>query len=159
LAWALENGVTDGVWGATTPEERSPSGPCPGRTTTSQEDDGGEGYQPAEHAEQEIRTQAAQGKATRISAALELAIAQARRELRSRETQREVSASEVVAFCDRWKVVRGRSQDAGHGPEGHQLPLAPSASSSSPAWAAAEAVDRSGDGNDPVVETNVRFRR
>src|SRR5712671_2630168 len=38
----------------------------PRRTTTSQEDDDAEGYQPAEHAEQEIRAQAAQGKANRI---------------------------------------------------------------------------------------------
>ncbi len=66
LAWALENGVTDGVWGATTPDERRAIRTLPRRTTTSQEDDDGEGYQPAEHAEQEIRAQAAQGKATRI---------------------------------------------------------------------------------------------
>ena len=66
LAWALENGVTDGVWGATTPDERRAIRSLPRRTTTSQEDDDGEGYQPAEHAGQEIRAQAAQGKATRI---------------------------------------------------------------------------------------------
>ena len=66
LAWALENGVTDGVWGATTPDERRAIRTLPRRTTTSQEDDDAEGYQPAEHAEQEIRAQAAQGKATRI---------------------------------------------------------------------------------------------
>ena len=94
LAWALVNGITDGVWGATTPDERRAIRTLPRRTTTSQEDDDGEGYQPAQHAEQEIRAQAAQGKATRISAALELAMDLAGRELRSLEMQRDVSASE-----------------------------------------------------------------
>jgi WhiB family transcriptional regulator, redox-sensing transcriptional regulator len=66
LAWALENGVTDGVWGGTTPNERRAIRTPSRRMSTSQEDDNGEGYQPAEHAEQGIRAQAAQGKATRI---------------------------------------------------------------------------------------------
>ena len=41
LAWALENGVTDGVWGATTPDERRAIRTLPRRTTTSREDDDG----------------------------------------------------------------------------------------------------------------------
>jgi hypothetical protein len=63
--------------------------------STSQEDDDSESYQPAEHEEQGIRAQAAQGKATRNFMALELAMDLVGRELRSRETQRDVSASEV----------------------------------------------------------------
>jgi len=66
LAWALDNRVIDGVWGGTTGEERRAMRSLPRRMTTSQEDDKGEGYQPTEHEEQGIRTQAAQGKATRI---------------------------------------------------------------------------------------------
>jgi len=65
LAWALENGVTDGVWGATTQDERRAIRTHPRTMSTSQEDDDSESYQPAEHEEQGIRTQAAQGKATR----------------------------------------------------------------------------------------------
>ena len=66
LAWALVNGVTDGVWGGTTPNERRAIQTLSRRMSTSQEDDNGESYQPAEHPEQGIRAQAAQGKATRI---------------------------------------------------------------------------------------------
>jgi WhiB family redox-sensing transcriptional regulator len=65
LAWALDNGVTDGVWGDTTPDERRAIRSLPRRMSTSQEDDDGESYQPAEHVEQRIREQAAQGKAAR----------------------------------------------------------------------------------------------
>jgi WhiB family redox-sensing transcriptional regulator len=66
LAWALQNRVTDGVWGGTTEDERRAIRRLPRRMSTSQEDDNGESYQPAEHGEQEIRGQAAQTKATRI---------------------------------------------------------------------------------------------
>jgi WhiB family redox-sensing transcriptional regulator len=66
LAWALDNRVTDGVWGGTTREERRAMRSLPRRMTTSQEDDCGEEDQPTEHEEQGIRAQAAQGKATRI---------------------------------------------------------------------------------------------
>jgi WhiB family transcriptional regulator, redox-sensing transcriptional regulator len=66
LAWALDNRVTDGVWGGTTGEERRAMRSLPTRMTTSQEDDGGEEDQPTEHEEQGIRAQAAQGKASRI---------------------------------------------------------------------------------------------
>jgi WhiB family redox-sensing transcriptional regulator len=66
LAWALDNRVTDGVWGGTTGEERRAMRSPPRRMTTSQEGDGGEEDQPTEHEEQGIRAQAAQGKATRI---------------------------------------------------------------------------------------------
>jgi WhiB family redox-sensing transcriptional regulator len=65
LAWALENGVTDGVWGGTTQDERRAIRSHPRRMSTSQEDDDGESYQPAEHGQQGIRARAAQGKATR----------------------------------------------------------------------------------------------
>ena len=66
LAWALDNRVTDGVWGGTTGEERRAMRSPPRRITASQEGDGGEEDQPTEHEEQGIRAQAAQGKATRI---------------------------------------------------------------------------------------------
>jgi WhiB family redox-sensing transcriptional regulator len=65
LAWALDNGVTDGVWGGTTPDERHASRILPRRMAISQEDDDGESYHPAEHAEQGVRAPTAQGKATR----------------------------------------------------------------------------------------------
>jgi hypothetical protein len=93
LAWALDNRVIDGVWGGTTGEERHAMRSLPRRMTTSQEDDDGEGHQPTEHGAQGIHAQAAQGKATRISAALELAMNLVLREPRSREIQRDVSAS------------------------------------------------------------------
>lgn len=66
LAWALDNGVIDGVWGGTTGDERRAMRRPPRRMTTSQEDHDGEEHQPAEHEEQGIRAQAAPGKATRI---------------------------------------------------------------------------------------------
>jgi WhiB family redox-sensing transcriptional regulator len=66
LSWALDNGVTDGVWGGTTEDERRAIRSLPRTMATSQEDDDGESYQPAEQREQGIRAQAAQGKATRI---------------------------------------------------------------------------------------------
>jgi WhiB family transcriptional regulator, redox-sensing transcriptional regulator len=66
LAWALDQGVTDGVWGGTTGDERRAIRSLSRRMSTSQEDNDDERYQPAERAEQEIRAQAAQGKATRI---------------------------------------------------------------------------------------------
>jgi len=95
LAWALENRVIDGVWGGTTGEERRAMRSLPRRMTTSQEDDDGEGHQPTEQGEQAIRAQAAQGKQPEFSAALELAMNLVRREPRSQEIQRDVSASEI----------------------------------------------------------------
>jgi WhiB family redox-sensing transcriptional regulator len=66
LAWALDNGVSDGVWGGTTEDERRAIRSLPRRMSTSREDDDGESYQPAGHGEQGIPAQAAQGKATRV---------------------------------------------------------------------------------------------
>jgi len=48
LAWALDNGITDGVWGGTTEDERRAIRSLHRRTSTSQTDDAGESYQPAE---------------------------------------------------------------------------------------------------------------
>lgn len=47
LAWALDNGVTDGVWGGTSEDERRAIHSLPRRMSISQEDDDGESYQPA----------------------------------------------------------------------------------------------------------------
>src|ERR1700745_817556 len=55
LAWALDNGVTDGVWGGTTEDERRAIQSLPRTISTCQGDDDGESYQPAEHGEQGIR--------------------------------------------------------------------------------------------------------
>ena len=41
LAWALDHGVTDGVWGGTTADERrGPSGASPKRRQSARNDDG-----------------------------------------------------------------------------------------------------------------------
>jgi WhiB family transcriptional regulator, redox-sensing transcriptional regulator len=66
LAWALENGVTDGVWGGTTEDERRVIRSLSRRKTISKEDDNDKIYHPAERGEDGIRAQAAQSKATRI---------------------------------------------------------------------------------------------
>jgi WhiB family redox-sensing transcriptional regulator len=66
LAWALDNDVSDGVWGGTTEDERRAIRSLPRRMSASQEDDDGESYQSAEYGEQGIRAQAAQTKATRL---------------------------------------------------------------------------------------------
>ena len=42
LAWALDQGVTDGVWGGSTEDERRAIRTLPRRMTISQEDDDGE---------------------------------------------------------------------------------------------------------------------
>jgi WhiB family transcriptional regulator, redox-sensing transcriptional regulator len=67
LAWALDHGVTDGVWGATTPAERRAIRALPRTTTPRQDDDDGGGDQPAGHAAQDIRAPAARRPATRMS--------------------------------------------------------------------------------------------
>jgi WhiB family redox-sensing transcriptional regulator len=92
LAWALDHGVTDGVWGGTTEDERRAIRRLPRRLTISQEDDGGNSYHPAEHAEHGIRAPSAQGQATRIAAAVELSADLVRRELRPPEIPRAPSA-------------------------------------------------------------------
>jgi WhiB family redox-sensing transcriptional regulator len=66
LAWALDHGVTDGVWGGTTEDERRAVWRLTRMLEITQEDDGGNSYHPAEHAQLGIRAQAAPGKAARI---------------------------------------------------------------------------------------------
>ena len=66
LAWALDHGVTDGVRGGTTEDQRRAIRSLPKTLTSSQEDDDGGSYHPAERREHAIRTPAAQAKATRI---------------------------------------------------------------------------------------------
>jgi WhiB family redox-sensing transcriptional regulator len=66
LAWALDNGVTDGVWGGTTPDERRAIRSRSRRKTARKEDDNDTSNHPAEHGEHGIRAQAAQSKATQI---------------------------------------------------------------------------------------------
>lgn len=51
LAWALDHGVTDGVWGGATEDERRASRRLLRRMTIGEEDDSGNSYYPAEHAE------------------------------------------------------------------------------------------------------------
>ena len=48
LTWALENGVADGVWGGTTPDERRIIRSLSRRTTNSKADGDDKSYHPAE---------------------------------------------------------------------------------------------------------------
>jgi len=66
LAWALENGVTDGVWGGTTEDEQRAIRSLSRRKRTSKEDNGGETYRPAGHGEHGIRAQSPPARATWI---------------------------------------------------------------------------------------------
>lgn len=66
LAWALENGVADGVWGGTTPDERRIIRSLSRRTTNSKADGDDKSYHPAERREHGIRARAARGKAAGI---------------------------------------------------------------------------------------------
>jgi WhiB family transcriptional regulator, redox-sensing transcriptional regulator len=66
LAWALDHGVTDGVWGGTTEDQRRAIRSLSTTMTSSQEDDDGGSYHPAERREHAIRTPPAQAKATWI---------------------------------------------------------------------------------------------
>ena len=66
LAWALDQPITDGVWGGTTEDERRSIRSLWRSTTTSQEGDDDNGYQRAEHREHGTRARAAQTQATGI---------------------------------------------------------------------------------------------
>jgi WhiB family transcriptional regulator, redox-sensing transcriptional regulator len=66
LAWALDHGVTDGVWGGATEDERRAIRRLTKKSETIREDDESYGCHPAEHGEYGIRAQAAQAKATGI---------------------------------------------------------------------------------------------
>lgn len=95
LAWALENGVTDGVWGGTTQDERrairSLLEECqPARKTTMAKVISQQSMDNREYVRGLLKE-----KQPGISVALELAMDLVGRELRSRETQCDVSASEV----------------------------------------------------------------
>jgi len=48
LAWALDNGITDGVWGGATEDERRAIRSLHRRTSSSRTDDTGESCQPVE---------------------------------------------------------------------------------------------------------------
>ena len=66
LDWALENGVTDGLWGGATPEERRVIRSLSRKPTTSKADGDDKSYHPAERREHGICAQAAPGKTARI---------------------------------------------------------------------------------------------
>jgi WhiB family transcriptional regulator, redox-sensing transcriptional regulator len=66
LAWALDQPITDGVWGGTTEDERRSIRSLWRSTTTSQEGDDDNGYQRAEHREHGTRARPAQTQATGI---------------------------------------------------------------------------------------------
>ena len=55
LAWALDNGVADGVWGGTTPEERRVIRGLSRTKATREEDDDDKSYRPAERGEYGLR--------------------------------------------------------------------------------------------------------
>jgi WhiB family transcriptional regulator, redox-sensing transcriptional regulator len=94
LAWALDHGVTDGVWGGTTEDERRAIRRPPRRMTIGHEGDGGNSYHSADHAEHGIHAPNAQGKQPGFSATLELSADRVRWELRPPEIPRAPSAPE-----------------------------------------------------------------
>ena len=55
LAWALENGAADGVWGGTTSDERRVIRSVSRKTTTTRADGDDESYHSAERREHGIR--------------------------------------------------------------------------------------------------------
>src|ERR1700684_217793 len=55
LAWALENGITDGVWAGTTEDERRAIRSLSRRKRTSKEDNDGDTYHQAGNGEHGIR--------------------------------------------------------------------------------------------------------
>lgn len=59
MTWALETGVTDGVWGGTTPDERRVIRSLSRKTTTTKADGDDKGCHPAERREHGIRAQTA----------------------------------------------------------------------------------------------------
>ena len=91
LAWALENGVTDGVWGGTTPDERRVIRALSRRKTFSEEDDTDESYQRQSTENKEYVRRLLKQRQPRFSAALELALVLAELELTSREMPGQVS--------------------------------------------------------------------
>ena len=81
LAWALDHGVTDGVWGGTTEDQRRAIRSLPRTMTISQEDDDGGSYHPAERREHALRSPAAEARQPGFAATLELALMLAEPEL------------------------------------------------------------------------------
>lgn len=66
LTWALDNDVTDGVWGGTTEAERRVIRSSPRRTTNSKAASNDTSYHSSKHGEHGIRAEAAQPEATWI---------------------------------------------------------------------------------------------
>ena len=66
LAWALDNGVTDGVWGGTTEDERRLIRIPSNRTTNSKAAGHGTSHHSADYGEHGIRAEAAQPEAARF---------------------------------------------------------------------------------------------
>jgi WhiB family redox-sensing transcriptional regulator len=66
LAWALENGVTDGVWGGTTEDERRAIHRLSRRRKSGKEDNDGKTYHQAGPGERGIQIQSAQAQGTWI---------------------------------------------------------------------------------------------
>ena len=56
LAWALASGVTDGVWGGTTPDERHAIRSLSRKMTTTEADGDDESYLSAERRKHSVRT-------------------------------------------------------------------------------------------------------
>ena len=56
LAWALASGVTDGVWGGTTPDERHAIRSLSRKMTTTEADGDDESYHSAERRKHSVRT-------------------------------------------------------------------------------------------------------
>ena len=94
LAWALENGVADGVWGGTTPDERRVIRSLSRRTTNSKASGDDKSYH-QQSAENMAYVRRLLGeKQPGLSAALELALMLAELELTSPEMPGPLSASE-----------------------------------------------------------------
>ena len=66
LAWALDNGVTDGVWGGTTPDQRRSIRRLARTKTITEEDGNDKNDHPPEQGEHGVRAQAAPSQAAWI---------------------------------------------------------------------------------------------
>ena len=66
LAWALDHGVTDGVWGGTTAEDRRALRRLPRRAAPTPEDDDASTGRRPERGEHPVRARAAQAQGPRI---------------------------------------------------------------------------------------------
>jgi WhiB family redox-sensing transcriptional regulator len=96
LAWALENGVTDGVWGGTNPDERRVIRTLSRRKTFSEEDHTDESCQRQSTENKEYVRRLLKRRQPGFSAALELALVLAELELTATEMLGDFATADAV---------------------------------------------------------------